>query len=443
MGNNSFGNNIDNIFRERLSNHEVKPNSYNWSVIESKLYRSFRGRNSTIFFYSKFAAILLAAICLSILGTKQYITDNNININDAAFLSYVGNAIEKPAPIYITKEVEVPLYNEITKIKYVNNNDFYEMPPEYQYNPTNGETLLSYNDIERIEKSYGDEQTGSEKMAYDYATDEVIASVGKIENNINNAEIENTIPYLIQPGYLLNDGLSLALDGGEATSDASKIVQDGARRILEQKLVKRTGLHLGFGASTFSSWILNNRSTEIDNNSISYPLTFGHQYGGNIGFDFGTKFGFEIGVYKANQGQTIAQIIDLKETKSEIRMDYLHLQLLFKNKWEQYSNLTRNPVILNYVYGIQYSSFNGYQSTVDHSLISPSSIERNHDLGFIMGLEYDIFFNKNYYLTLGARSTYTYGIDNFSEIISEASNSSKTNNFTVGLNASFNYLISN
>jgi len=432
MENNNFGKNMDWVFRERLSNHEVSPNSYNWSVIESKLYQDIRKKGPSPFLYSKFAAVLLAAICFSVFATSHYVNskvDANENdlasfvSNEDAFWSYLERITQSPA--VITKEV--PVVKEVTKYEYVYNEDFYKMPSEYKYQPANGEALLSYNDIKRLLASYGAEENEyyipSNEDEYERSTSSEIASIDKIVNYFHDAEASSPIPFII-------------------LEDSETLTQKGINSILTQKLVKRTGLHFGFGGAALNTWVLNNQPTELQNNSVMYPTTLGYQYGGNIGFDFGSKFGVEMGLYKANQGQKIAQIINLKEVQTQIRMNYLHLPLTFKYKWEQYSNLTNNSVILNYIFGLQYSRLQGFESNVNESIISKNSIQRDHDLGFVIGLEYDVFLTKNYYFTIGAKSTYAYDFDEVINVFNESS-TSKANNFTVGINASINYLIPN
>jgi len=456
MENNNFGNNIDKVLSERLGNYEVVPNSYNWSVIESKLYRDFKKNDSSPLLYGKFAAILLATICFSVFATKYFTESSNIDKknnastivvpNDDAFWSYFQSITQSPE--IITKEI--PIIKEITKVEYVYNKDFYRMPPAYKYQPANGEQVFSYEDIKRMLALYDGERVpdnnaiANNNMPNDRTAFKEIAGIGRIENNLYNTDIDNPLPFLIHPVYGFNNDLSLSLNGGGGSLEDSKaLTQKGINNALKQKLVKRTGFHFGFGGSALNTWVLNNEPTEIETNTVMYPVTLGYQYGGNVGFDFSTKFGVELGIYKANQGQKIAQIINLKKIETELRMDYVHFPLTFKYKWEQYSNLTKNPIILNYIFGLQYSRMQGYESTVNEGIISKNSIERTQDIGFLMGLEYDIFLNKNYYLTLGARSVYAYDVNEVASAFNETTTNSKANNFTVGLNASINYLIPN
>jgi len=454
MANNNIGNNMDKVFRDRLDKHEVSPNGYNWSIIESKIYRDIKKGGPSPFLYTKFAALMLAAICLSVFATKYYMAlraENNTTLitsthNDEAFWSYMQSFTQSPT--IITKEV--PVIKEVTKIAYRYNEDFYKMPPKYKYQSSNGESLLSYNDVKNMLAFYEGDVTADEVAESNKTKNEQIlidsetASIDRIGNNFENFNATTTIPFLINPVYGYNNDISLSLDGGDGMlEDLRALNRKGINNILKQKLIKRTGLHFGFGGAALNTWVLNNQPTESASNSIMYPITLGHQYGGSVGYDFGSKFGVELGVYSANQGQKIAQIINLKKIETELRMDYVHFPLTFKYKWEQFSNVTQNPIILNYIFGVQYSKLQGYRSNVNESLISKNSIERTQDLGFVFGLEYDVFLAKNYYVSVGAKSTYTYNIDDLKHVFNEASYDAKANNFTVGINASINYLIPN
>lgn len=449
MVNNNINNNLDRVFRERLAAYEVKPNDYNWSVVESKLYRGFKKQYQTPLFYAKYAAILLTAVCISVFATKHFTINQNISDsvqngysgNEDAFWNYMKNITKTPD--IITKEVEV--IKEVTKLEYVYNNEFYRMPPEYKYEPKNGETIIAYNDIKNMLALYeSDDAIGNiaaNKFDQRFQSNE-IASINKIENSFYDTEIASVIPVLFHPIYG-NYDMGLSLDGGENSNDSNAMTKKGINSLLNQKLVKRTGFHFGLGGMVLNTWVLNNQPTEVDGNTVMYPITLGYQYGSNLGFDFGSKFGVEMGLYKARQGQKITQIVNLKKIESELEMDYIHVPVTFKYKWEQFSNLTKNPVILNYIFGVQYSRLQNFESNISETLLSKSSIERTQDVGFLIGLEYDIFLSKNYYLTFGARSTYAYNGSDFKNMFNGVSNNSKANNFTIGLNASVNYLIPN
>lgn len=441
---------MDKLFREKLQNHEVQVDSFVWETLQDQLkHTSFF--NKTWFSYLSYAAIFFLTIGFTIAGSQQYfnyVKAQNQDFTDQAdhlnqyYRHLLNNANLQPqvitqkieVPVEVTKIVEVPV--EVTK--FIPAPNIEEILSKYQYFNYTDEQLVQLNEKIELIRAF-DLSELPEKSKEEIGTLNKIdlekLLVQGIENSLTTKEDEDQEIYLLE-----SSGLGMALDGSGAYSYKKETsTQQIVDNILRKKMTNLKGFQIGLGGTFFNSWILNKRPTEISTNSIEYKFTTGGQYGFTVGYNFNPRLGLEIGMAKANQGQRIIHYANATQFENEVRLGYMHIPLAFKYKWEQYSSLTKHPIVMNYLFGLQYSKLLSIDGNMNDDIIMWEDMQRTNDIGFLVGLDYDIFLGNNYFVTIGARSTFGTDLNAVMNTL-YGSTDTKTDNFTVGLKASFNYL---
>lgn len=439
---------MDEIFREKIDNHEVEVSPFVWEALQDQL-TSTSIYTKRWFRYLSYAAIFFLTIGFTIAGSQQYFNfvrgneilafDQNSHINQ--FNNYtISKGLE---PKVVTQKVEV--FKEIYKTievpvevpAYASTYNIDELLDKYQYLNYTTEEIAQLNEKIELIKSF-DLNNKAEKNTDAVGTlskmDLEQLAAQNLENIIkSNDSQKETI-------LLETAGLGMALDGSNSYTYQNEITtQQMVDNIIRKKMANLKGVQVGLGGSVFNSWILNRRPISIPANSINYQFTYGAQYGLSMGYNLNPKLGIEFSFAKANQGQRIFQNVEGEEIKSETRLNYLHVPFAFKYKWEQYSSITKQPVVMNYLFGLQYSKLLSIDGIIKNDIILMDDIKRAHDIGFLVGLDYDIFLSSNYFITIGARSTFSTDIDAVMHAFNGVTNT-KTDNFTIGLTASFNYL---
>ncbi len=441
---------MDRLFREKIQNHEAQVDSFVWESLQDQLKDTSFFNNKWLTYLS-YAAIFFLTIGFTIAGSHQYF--NYLKIQNQNFadqddhLNQYYKYISKNAtvqPQIITQKVEVPV--EVTKIvevpieitKFIPSPGIEDILSKYEYFNYTEEELAHIN--EKIELIRGfnlselPEKSKEEIGALNKIELDKLVVYG-LENSLTEKERAEEEIFLFE-----SSGLGMALDGtGIYTYKSETSTQQIVDNILRKKMTNLKGFQIGLGGTFFNSWILNKRPTEISTNSLEYKFTTGQQYGFTLGYNFNPKLGLEIGLAKANQGQRIIQYANATQIENEVRLGYVHIPLAFKYKWEQYSSITKHPIVMNYMVGLQYSKLLSIDGIMNSDIIMLEDLQRTHDIGFLVGLDYDIFLGNNYFVTIGARSTFGTDLNAVMNAFNNSSNT-KTDNFTVGLKASFNYL---
>jgi hypothetical protein len=141
-------------------------------------------------------------------------------------------------------------------------------------------------------------------------------------------------------------------------------------------------------------------------------------------------------VIKSYQGQVFDYVTHMHiHAKNDVRLTYTHFPLLFKYKFNSYSGVTRQPMVLNCIAGLEYGSLKAAEINVPNRNLQ-NDILRNHSWGFVLGADYDVYLTDNYYLTFGVRSSLTTGANKGEFILPT---NSTTNNLLIGGKLGLNY----
>lgn len=274
--------------------------------------------------------------------------------------------------------------------------------------------------------------TASTPLSSAVSSSESILSSGNT-NNANNTEDELVSNDLIPIERLM-------LESSVTTQDV-KYVQ--ARNLSEKKKSAIRGFHVGLESGLNNSLILLKENTlaPIVGSNIHRKLDLAPYYGISVGYDFSRKFGVEAEwILHSNQGQKYEELRYNKiRINGEIDLEYMHLPLMLKYKMCRMGGKSLNPRVVNFIAGIQYSRLKEASVTVnDLDLINATKPFNRDELGFLLGIEYDLFVKENYFLTLGTRASISSDLRSFPYFVPEAS---QTYNVLVGVNASFHYLM--
>ncbi len=473
---NKDDNKLDQILRDKLRDLETFPGAHNWEMIESQLgndesrpMMKYRIAGIAALMLISFGALGLLFALGSMNGKSQQLaSDQNL------YLDKYAEFIYNQAPQTIVREV--PVVKETVQ---------YVAAPQPTVSPV--ESAMDQILIDALLAQINDLKTSIEDIrqesAANNASQQMLAALNEIRNDNrqnNEADMRDriiaevlTAANVDQPEDLANideatlvDILS-ALRGKSSERFNSDIINklpntttilnafDGRMpqlqkaglsnremvdNILQQNFTDVRGLHVGATAAVNNTWILNNNSnTSNDLKNVGYVMDYGTHSGVRLGYDFGKKYGVEVNyLLNAHHNQKFSYIVDQQLKESRVSLKYIHVPVLFKYKWQQMSPLTRKPMVLNYVFGLQYSRLQSLNSNVDENIVPLSSLNHVNDLGIVVGLDYDMHLTNHYFFSFGARSTYSSDAQALAGLLNGGT-SDKTNNFTVGLTGALNY----
>jgi len=459
---------FDKIFRDKLSGLEVTPGIHNWEMIDAQLKSDKPNRWLLLTKVMGVAATLtfLAAAYVLFSNYNSNNSTNNIaivgdqNLHTTSYLAYTLGTSSQPQVIIKEIYKEVPVEKLVTTVEYI----VKEIPVEVEVPvevrvPYPVETAAS-NNPEALAAIIIDPKI-SKNSAREKV--DVVNTLPTIDNNYNLLANNKSIvsledrteafdaQKLAEIVQALNrskrtvsasNGSMMALTGAVPSFESSHLSnKELADNIINSKMNNNNGFHFGATSAFNNTWILSKKGAISNSeNEIGYKPYYGGQYGVTMGYNFGNNYGLQLDwIINSDHGQNFSEVINGKETTSSIKLNYMHIPVLFKYKWNQFSQLTKKPVILNYIFGVQYSALKSVASQVDDSVISLSDLQRDHDWGVVIGLDYDIFLSRNYYVSVGARSTYGSDFGSFGPMFNKTA-STKTDNLSVGLTASMNYM---
>ncbi|HXH20214.1 MAG TPA: porin family protein [Chitinophagales bacterium] len=227
----------------------------------------------------------------------------------------------------------------------------------------------------------------------------------------------------------------------------TKVKFDDVINPLAGKAAERTspvkGFHVGLEGGVNNSWLLHKDNTlhPLIGNMIHRKFDFGVSCGISAGYDFSNRWGIEAEwIIKSLQGQTYWENRYNKILiNGQVNLEYMHLPVMVKYKWTKAGIRSPNPKVLNLVAGVQYSRLRGaevVQNGLD--IAGVKELFNRDEMGLLLGVEYDMFFHQNYYISLGARASIATDARAFPYFNSEKT---ETYNVLIGATASFNYLL--
>ncbi|MFM2049106.1 MAG: outer membrane protein beta-barrel domain, partial [Bacteroidota bacterium] len=216
--------------------------------------------------------------------------------------------------------------------------------------------------------------------------------------------------------------------------------------LLQRQLYFVKGFHIGVKGEFNNTWILVTQPSSItkaQSTQINYKIDAGLAYGFLAGYDFNNKFGLQIEYHLVSQ---IAQRYEvtsqytIQDKTTRLKLNYSHIPLLFKFKWHPLKGVEQKPVVMDYMIGVQY----GWLKSNDVTALSSTTeggnsyIKKQVNLtewDLVGGVNYDIYLNQNFFLSMGGRATYGSNLRNFFN----TNSLQKSRNVTIGIEMGLHY----
>lgn len=172
---------------------------------------------------------------------------------------------------------------------------------------------------------------------------------------------------------------------------------------------------------------------------IQPSLKFGTSRSIKAGYNFNNSFGVEAEyIYNAQQGQNYVISEEDEIVQKTLSLSYNLIPVTAKLKVGRISQLTNQPVVLNYIAGVQYGMLRDARMPQDKRYEeSAEELFKSTDVSLVLGLEYDVHLQDNIVVSAGARGTFSNDISTHVEPLNDYAK----RNFTFGLRAGVSYML--
>lgn len=414
-------NNLDKLFKDALAEHSVLPKANLWAKIEADLPQP----QKVVFFNGWIKYGIAAAVGgLIAVGSLLFLQNDE---SPKKMLSATKSLINNQS----TKEANVSVGDN----NLIENSKTNEVKSENVFS-NNISTVLPKNKLE-IEKTLSNNNA-------------VVSSEPKglilksTENNIltaSNNKVSMDLMRFFKPTLIANieNEYNRVLKG--KVSDNIYI-----DNMLKRQLYFVKGFHIGVKGEFNNTWILVNQPSSItkaQSTQINYKIDAGLAYGFLAGYDFNNKFGLQIEYHLVSQMAQRYEVTtqySIQDKTTRLKLNYSHIPLLFKFKWHPLKGVEQKPVVMNYMIGIQY----GWLNSKDLTEIVPTNepganyIKKQVNLtewDLVGGVNYDIYLNESFFLSMGGRATYGSNLKN----LFNSNSNQKSRNVTLGIEMGLHY----
>lgn len=200
-----------------------------------------------------------------------------------------------------------------------------------------------------------------------------------------------------------------------------------------------SGFYLGVAGSYNQVSVLEYGNQFKGTRPIQPSLKFGTSRSIKVGYNFNNSFGVEAEyVYNAQQGQNYVMSEDDEIVQKTLSLTYDLIPVVAKLKVGRISQLTNQPVVMNYIAGVQYGILRDARLPQDKRYEETAEeLFKSNDVSMVLGLEYDIHVQDNIIVSAGARGTFSNDISTHVEPLDDYAK----RNFTFGLRAGVSYML--
>ena len=162
------------------------------------------------------------------------------------------------------------------------------------------------------------------------------------------------------------------------------------------------GFHIGMVTGYQNTWVTKaTRNPEVNRSYMEYKFNAGYQIGLNMGYDFTEHFGLMTEFRYSNEGGRYYN--PLKQRDQHLDLRYIEIPLYAKIKHSKMTERMR-PIVFNYIIGVTYSDLkkiNVRDGGIDKRFGQDYNVT---EWGISAGFDFDYYFNKNFFWTIGARA---------------------------------------
>ncbi len=216
-------------------------------------------------------------------------------------------------------------------------------------------------------------------------------------------------PSLPSDEIAVSNALSGFIQNLSLEKRAEQEIESQKDEIFRNDAMTYQGWYVGGATQWSNSWVLSSDISDQMGTAADYALDYGKMFGLNVGYKFNTHLALELGINHSTQGQRYREILNGERITSA---DLTYVQVPVTVKYRRNEISSERVASLSYVAGLQYgrslysprltSSFNG--EPADVPAVNQSLFVKN-ELGVVAGLDYDVFLNRNWSLSIGGRAS--------------------------------------
>jgi len=393
---------VDDLYRDSLKYHTVKPPANAWDNIEQALgEKVYPGKSGIIATMGVLAVIVLILVSLSIKQGDQLRASKGLTANN------------QDAPF-------THAYHEIAGLFALNH--------------------LRAN-VEHTKASVNKDFPGKQ-----------IANVSR--NHVSTvASLKSSRPTLISNRKPDNKRLIASLN---IESIASQTEISLAKPIRKPEYAKSSmtfikGFQIGIVGNFNNTWILQNKTPENTSQNLfvrslpspydakpDYRAKFGTSWGLHAAYQFSLHSSIDAEILlNAKEGQKYAYLTPTGRVNKTANLEYMRIPLMYRYRMSSpYSFSRKIPATVSYLVGLQYARLNQIDIDPNIQFLNPHDFNTN-EWGLVLGMEYDFYLSHHYSLTLGSRASISRSVQSFPFFMSQESPA--PNNAYLGLTARFNY----
>jgi len=407
--------NIDQLFKRAVDNYELKPSADLWGRIEEEL--DTQEPTHTKLPLMRYAALLLVFISVCLLSvplSKQnplYTNPTAINPNTPieanVAMDILTVATDQTAAI-------IPIQVDIAKI-----------------------TTLK-DGVTELEQSNTLNPFAATAIAFVGKSDDLLLLPETSKDIMISASKNSIIDRIYNTDKSINV-LGFNAFEAEVNNSENDAILDAPSNTITYRSLDKSGLYIGTSGSYNQTSILEYGNVFKGGRPIQPSLKFGTAKGLLMGYNFSNKFGIEAEyIYNAVLGQNYVMSEDEAIVEKSLSLTYDLIPVVAKLKVGKLSDLTNQPVVMNYVAGVQYGILKEARLPQDKRYdASAEELFKDTDLSVVLGLEYEIYLQENIMFSIGARGTFSNDISTHETPFNDYAK----RNFTFGLRGSVSYLL--
>ncbi len=448
-------NELDNLFKENLQHLEEKPNERVWGKVLSELNGRPSPSETKSFLRMVYGGIGFLLISIPLCywffsSTNQPMASTKVatqqSVAPTLNSEQPSSAVENQTILAATEQQQIENSSSFD----VSSNQGGNMKPskEVRQNRNSQKEIIKQIDTPRPKGKATRTKETPKRFTFNAAapaSKSPLVQSQPVETNVQTASAQ--LPYgavqlPVTTDYFNALPLRKMSKVGASMEGYTQPKVEREKTEIPQNFYNLKGLHIGVIGAINTVWILNqNTYGQFGKYEMAYKVKLGYYYGGEIGYDFSNRFGIQAEYhYRSVQGQDYADRIKRVKYNRSVDLEYKNFPLLFKIKSPSISGEFDRPSCVNFLVGLQYSYLKMAKQKLNAQESYITERFRKHDIGAIIGVEYNAFLGNRLFFSAGIRGTFGL-IDMNSKEWENATDKGKnsSHNAIIGLNLGLHY----